>query len=154
MAAPPVTIECRRIGLDEALFESAVDLRDRVLREPIGRSSARDERERDSRGVHFAAVDGGRVVGCLALYPDDAGAAVLKSLAVAPEMRRAGVGVAVYRCAESWARTHSVTEICADARLEALPFYSACGFSAEGEDYMVHGVPHRKVRKVLGNCAL
>lgn len=153
MAATPETLECRPIGIDEALFESAVDLRDRVLREPIGRPSARHDRERDSRGVHFAAVDGGRVVGCLALYPDDAGAALLKSLAVAPEMRRTGVGVAVYRCAETWARAHSVNEICADARIDALPFYGACGFSAEGEDYMVHGVPHRKVRKFLRTCA-
>ncbi|MBY0423149.1 MAG: GNAT family N-acetyltransferase [Parvularculaceae bacterium] len=135
--------------MDDALFAEAVDLRDRVLRAPLGRASARHETERDAKGVHFVALRSSKVVGCLALYPDGAAAAELKSMAVAPEARREGVGAAMYRCLEGWARGKGIGAIAAEARIGAVAFYESCGFTAESEDYMLHGVQHRRMRKLL-----
>jgi GNAT superfamily N-acetyltransferase len=149
MTASAARIDCQRVEAGDALFDGAVDLCDRVLREPLGRPSAREDGERDLPGVHFAAVKAGRVVGCLALYPDGAGAALLTSMAVAPEARGEGVGATVYRYAENWARARGVARIFAEARVDALGFYEACGFAAEGEVYMGHGISHRKVSKSL-----
>lgn len=141
-------LQFRKIGVGDPAFEGIVDLRDRVLRDPLGRPSARHERERDAKGEHFAALKDGAVVGCLALHVGGR-AAELKGMAVAPDLQREGVGAALYAYAEGWARSSEIDEIFAEARKEALGFYLACGFAAEGEDYMGHGIPHHKVRKRL-----
>lgn len=140
--------EHRLVGVDCADFESAVALRDRVLRDPLGRPSAHGERDRDRMGRHFVAVQDGAVIGCLALYPEGK-RAILRSMAVAPEVQGQGVGASLYRYAEGWAALSGIEAIEAEARSAALAFYVACGFSVEGEEYLGHGIPHRKVKKVL-----
>ena len=97
----------RLVGVGSAEFAGAVALRDRVLRDPLGRPSARGE----ARGQ--------------------------------------GAGASLYRYAEEWAVKSGVGAIEAEARSDAVGFYVACGFTIEGEEYMGHGIPHRKVRKIL-----
>jgi isohexenylglutaconyl-CoA hydratase len=141
-------LECRRVGMDDPLFEAILDLRDSVLRAPLGRPTARLEAERDARGVHFAAIEAGAVVGCLALYPQGE-FATLRSMAVAPDRQGAGVGAELYAYAEEWARTEGIKAIEAEGRSTALGFYEAQGFRIEGDEYLGHGIPHRKARKEL-----
>ncbi|NWG71041.1 MAG: GNAT family N-acetyltransferase [Parvularculaceae bacterium] len=141
-------MKSRRIGLKSSCVEQVVALLDRVLRAPLGRPSASHERQRDSAGVHVAALKDGAVVGCLALHPDGA-RAVLRSLAVALERRGAGVGARFFAHAEAWALGAGVDSIEAEARTSAVSFYEPRGFRIEGEEHLGHGVPHRKVRKVL-----
>ena len=143
--------ECRVAAIGGADFEAALALRDRVLRAPLGRPSARLEYERDRRGVHFVAMNGADAVGVLALFPDGAGAAILRSLAVAPERRRRGVGAALCRFAERWASANGVRKIEAEARTAALEFYEACGYATTSEEYMAHDVPHRRVQKEIAD---
>lgn len=142
------TIAIHRVDCDSALFENALRLRDRVLREPLGRPSAREERARDLGGQHFVALSGNQVAGCTSLFRSGT-TGELKAMAVSGEARGVGIGGALCRYVETIARESGCTCLVAEARSDALGFYKSCGFMAVGEDYMMHGVSHRRVRKDL-----
>lgn len=140
----------QQIGADNPLFDGAITLRDRVLRAPLGRQSARSEGARDLAGRHFVALNSGVVVGCLGLFPDGKGSALLRSMAVAPERQGEGIGAALISFAAAWAKSEGISAIEAEARVSAIGFYEACGFHPDEIEYSAHGVPHRRVRKALG----
>lgn len=72
----------------------------------------------------WVAVDEGRVVGTVALWPPGApgaeawieGAADLRHLAVAASHRRAGTSKALLDTAEAWAREHGCSGVCLHVR--------------------------------------
>jgi predicted GNAT family N-acyltransferase len=143
-----------RIMLAHALFggpqyQQALELRERVLRLPLG-IPLRDEDTKDDKGEHtLVALMGARVIACLMLKPAGARTMKLRQMAVEPEFRNAGVGSALVRHAEDWARSEGVKEIVMDARAEATPFYEQLGYVAEGEPFTSVGIPHRKMRKAI-----
>ncbi|MEE2689977.1 MAG: GNAT family N-acetyltransferase [Pseudomonadota bacterium] len=147
MTAEPV-VSCCEIEIGSPLFEGELRLRDEVLRKPLGRPSSAGERERDLLGRHFVALASNEVIGCIGLYPEGA-AARLRHLAVAPRVRRKGVGRRLVAFAESSGAEARVARLEVEARTDALPFYEACGYVAEGDVFIRHGVPHRLMRKSL-----
>ena len=58
----------------------------------------------------MVARDGDRLVGCAAIEPYD-GAALLRSVAVAPEQRGTGVGTSLVHAVEDLARDHGATSL-------------------------------------------
>lgn len=143
------TVVIERIAVGSPAYDGAVALRDRVLRVPLGRPSARVELERDRTGEHFAAIEEGAVIGTLALYAEEPGTNRLRSMAVAPEAQGRGVGAALVAFAERAAIANGAGIIEAEARTSALPFYQACGLEIKSEEYISHSVTHRWVRKEL-----
>jgi GNAT superfamily N-acetyltransferase len=142
-------IECREIVVASPLFAGELALRDAVLRAPLGRESSATTIERDRTGRHFVALSGEMVIGCVGLYPEGSGVAVLRHLAVTEDMRRQGVARRLVAFAEERIGVDGVTFIEAEARVEAIPFYEAAGYATTGEIYVKHGVPHRLVSKPL-----
>ena len=81
-------IETRQVPVEEI-----IDLRHRVLRAEMPRGLAHFLG--DEKGVHFAALANGEVVGCCSLMPstfDELPALQLRGMAVEPTMQRSGIG--------------------------------------------------------------
>ncbi|MEQ8936806.1 MAG: GNAT family N-acetyltransferase [Amphiplicatus sp.] len=142
-------IDCREVEVGSPLFGEELELRDEVLRRPLGRPSSAGERERDLLGRHFIALAADEVIGCVGLYPEAGAAARLRHLAVAPRAQRKGVGRKLVTFAESCGVEAQIACVDVEARAGAVPFYEACGYAAEGETFLRHGVPHRLMRKSL-----
>lgn len=74
-------------------------------------------------------------------------------MAVLPEWRRRGVGLALMESALRAARELGLSGVHLSAQTHALSFYARFGFIAEGPEYLDAGIPHRSMRLDLKDSA-
>lgn len=139
------------IGPNHPLYPQEVDLRERVLLQPIGYSMAKfiADYPVEDRFDHFVAViehpKGKRVVGCVCLLPDypKPGIGKLMQMAVDPQRQREGIGREL--CAHLERRAFGelgLQELFCHAREDAMEFYSRMGWTVEGDRFTEAGIPH------------
>jgi predicted GNAT family N-acyltransferase len=73
----------------------------------------------------------------------------LGRLAVTPQARGLGVGVALVRAIEDAARARGLAAVDLHAQTHALGFYERLGYEAYGSEYLEAGIPHRGMRRAL-----
>ena len=93
----------------------------------------------DGDGVHFGAffpaADNERPIGVISLFVDGDGA-TFRKFAVLEDFRRRGVGGTLLAACEAAAADRGATAIACDARREqALTFYAARGYAADGDPF-------------------
>lgn len=106
----------------------------------------------DREAVHFlAAIDGLPSGTARLLAYDDHGRKVAKigRVAVLPEYRGRGIGLALMEAALSHARELGYNEALLDSQTHVVAFYERLGFAAEGEEFLEAGIPHYRMRRRL-----
>jgi phosphoribosyl-ATP pyrophosphohydrolase len=74
------------------------------------------------------------------------GKAKIQRVAVRADMRGGGIGRALMRrILDDLGSRPEISEVFLDAQTEALPFYEALGFVAEGPEFLDAGIPHRRM---------
>jgi N-acetylglutamate synthase-like GNAT family acetyltransferase len=133
-------------------YNKALQLRKRVLREPLGLVFTSDELAKDVDDTHFIArmkLDNpfAGVVGCLIMRRLENDQAQMRQVAVDPAMHRRGVGKALVSYAEAWAKQEGYLSIILHARAEARSFYEALDYKVEGEPYIEVRIVHVTMAK-------
>ncbi len=103
---------------------------------------------RDDEALHVVALDGPRLIGTCRLLGDGA-VMRLGRLAVAPEARRRGVGLAILDAAERSARSAGATEVRLHAQAAAVDLYARAGYVPYGEPFVEEGIDHVGMEKAL-----
>lgn len=135
---------------DAALREQIWQLRDTVLRRPLGLSLRNEDLSGEAQEVTLYATDEEKnVAGCLMLRKLSSDELKLRQMAVAPAFQGKGVGRRLVQSAEAFAAEHGYQSISLHARLHALPFYEKAGYEAAGEVFTEVGIPHRLMRKTI-----
>jgi len=160
-----------RIDRQHPLYPQEIDLRERVLLRPIGYTIQRFQKDWagvEERFEHFIAIapnpKGERVVGTVCLLPPDpttgptasAGSPAggrntstcgkLMQMAVDPQRQREGIGRLLMAALERRAFGElGLTELYCHARDDAMPFYLAMGWQADGEGFEEAGIPHHRM---------
>jgi predicted GNAT family N-acyltransferase len=123
-----------------------LDLRGTVF---IQEQGVPEPRERDGLDVdcwHVLARDEtGVPIGCGRLTPQHK----IGRMAVLPEWRGRGVGVALLRELVARARAQGWPEVALDAQVSAIGFYEREGFIAYGDEFEDAGLAHRAMRLEL-----
>lgn len=70
-------------------------------------------------------------------------------LAVLEAYRSRGVGMALIRALEARARELGCHALVGAAQVQALGFYEALGYVADGDDFLDAGIVHRHITKTL-----
>jgi GNAT superfamily N-acetyltransferase len=130
-------------------YEGARELRERVLRLPLGIPLRAEDVDDDANQHTLVALTGADVAACLMLKRIDAKTMKLRQMAVDPRFQRTGLGSALVRFAEDWARSEGIETIALNARAEVAPFYASLGYRVEGAPFTEVGIVHRKMRKAL-----
>jgi N-acetylglutamate synthase-like GNAT family acetyltransferase len=133
-----------------AFYESAVALRQRVLRDPLGLRFSEEELQAESACLHFVALSRDAVVGCVMLVPETKATARLRQMAVDPAFRKKGLGARLVAALEAEARRRGFSSLILHAREEATGFYLKCGYRFVGERALFLGIPHREMAKEIG----
>jgi predicted GNAT family N-acyltransferase len=130
-------------------YWETVELRDSVLRKPLGlRCSAEDlAGEKDSH--HFACYRGERMVACLVLRPLEGGDVKMRQVAVARDLQRRGIGKLLVEYCEAWARNAGYRRVTLHARETVVPFYENSGYAKQGERFEEVTIPHWAMEKCL-----
>jgi GNAT superfamily N-acetyltransferase len=125
--------------------EGQLDLRYRVLREPLGlpKSAAAFAGDDAPDALHLIAVaENGTVIGCATVLSDGKSALQLRGMAVDEGWQGHGVGRAILEAVYADARARKKSLWC-NARLSAEAFYARNGWVSEGDVFDVPGVgPH------------
>ena len=114
-------------------YAQALQLREAVLRTPLGLRLTPDDLAADPRCIHLGGFDGPRLVAILLLQPVDARTIKMRQVAIHPDCQSRGLGA----------------QLIAHARRTALGFYVRAGYTATGADFLETTIPHRLVTKDL-----
>lgn len=71
-------------------------------------------------------------------------------MAVLPQWRGRGLGIAILEALIAAARQSGLDEVYLHAQTHALAFYERTGFAAEGPEFDEAGIPHRLMRRRIG----
>ncbi len=72
-------------------------------------------------------------------------------VAVLPQYRGTGAGLAIMRRLVDLARARGFTEVYLNAQTYARGFYERLGFRADGPEFDEVGIPHQRMRRAVGN---
>jgi ribosomal protein S18 acetylase RimI-like enzyme len=139
---------------EHPLYPEELELRFRVLREPLGfpRSAVTFPFEADS--LHLVARQGGAVVGCVLFHPEDAHGGRLFQMAVAPSLQGRGLGARLVTALEAELQRRGFTHVHLHARAPVAPFYERLGYAVYGEPFTEVNIPHLHMRKTLASSIL
>ena len=97
----------------------------------------------DVLSVHAIVFDEEKPVATGRLLPDGH----IGRMAVLKDWRRRGIGALMLQSLMERAKERGYPEVALSAQVQAVPFYRAHGFEAEGEEYLEAGIPHQDMRR-------
>lgn len=140
----------RQFGHNTADYEKAWELRQRVLRAPLGLALAAEEREAEKLHLHFGLYDDTEnLLACVSAVPQPDGSAKIRQMAVDPDAQGRGLGGRLMMLMELALSKQGHTELHMHARTSARGFYEKLGYHAVGTEFDEVTVPHIKMRKSL-----
>ncbi|ANF96951.1 GNAT family N-acetyltransferase [Paenibacillus bovis] len=142
-------INIQNVPTDDPLYQQSLELRDRVLRQPLGMSLWNENLEGEAYATHIIALYDNKVVGVLLLKPIDSRTLQMKQVAVDPALRGQNIGRKLVHYAEHTAREEGYCDIMLHARQVAIPFYEKLAYQITGEPFTEIGIPHRIMVKSL-----
>lgn len=131
------------------LYTGELDLRFRVLREPLGHARGDVKFPFEEESLHLVAHEGGAVLGCVLFHPEDAHGGRLFQMAVSPALQGKGLGARLVRALEEELRRRGFRHVHLHARTPVVPFYERLGYALYGEPYEEVGIPHRNMQRDL-----
>jgi predicted GNAT family N-acyltransferase len=139
-----------RVDYGTELYKSTLELRERILRAPLGLSLWHENLTVERDQEHFAVIDcTGLVLACLIVVPISSIKVKLRQMAVTECMQGHGLGSSLMRYVEAQLQARGVRRIELHARHTALGFYQRLGYIAEGEAFDEVTLPHRKMVRNL-----
>ncbi len=137
------------ISPSHALYPQVLDLRQRILRDPIGLNIYDEDLEAEKDQVVLIAEANGIVTGCTMLQHYDAGAFKLRQMAVDSSCQGKGIGKQLLQAAATYASNMGKHTIILHARDTAVSFYKNAGYHTIGSPFIEVGIPHIKMEKKL-----
>lgn len=141
-------IQIERVSYGSEMYEQALALRYRLMRQPLGMEFTEQELARDQSAIHFVARHDDTVIGCVIGQPI-MDCVKIRQMVVAEAFRGQGVGVQLLQALEQFFMRQKVFHAMMHARLEAVPFYEKQGYQCEGEIFQEVGIPHQRLGKDL-----
>lgn len=129
-------------------YEKVVDLRDRVLRKPLGLAFTTAQLEAEATELIISDFHGDHPIATLQ-FKIDGSRWTMRQVAVDPALHRTGIGRRLVRFSEDWARREGARSIDLHARATVQKFYSKMGYQPVGEQFEEVGIPHLSMVKDL-----
>lgn len=140
----------RRVEGDEDLARCRA-IRREVFIDEQGVSEEEEWDGLDGECTHFLAMAGTRPVGTARLRVTPEGEARAQRVAVLKTRRGRNIGRHLMEAMEQVAGEAGHAELVLEGQVQAIPFYEKIGYRAEGEEFLDAGIPHRLMRKALGD---
>ncbi|MBW6457796.1 MAG: GNAT family N-acetyltransferase [FCB group bacterium] len=149
MNSLPENIEIRNFEHGFDIYKESVDLRTRILLEPLGREDAASDYDFPEKDVYIGAFHGEKLVGTVILTPLDKHTVKMRQLAVDPAYRGRYIGLTLVDASEKAARTKGFRLMTLHARESAVAFYEKLDYRCLGERFLEIDIPHWEMEKEL-----
>jgi GNAT superfamily N-acetyltransferase len=130
-------------------YRQMVQLRNDILRRPLGLTFDPEELEREKDEVLIAAFEDEKMLGCCMLIKTEPDAVRLRQMAVLHNLQGKGVGRALMQFAENIARDMGYRRITMHARKTATGFYEKLGYAVTSVEFEEVTLPHVVMEKKL-----
>jgi len=140
-------VTIREITADSPEYEQVYQLREDILRTPLGLSLKDEDLSGEKNEMILAAMQEERVIGCILLQPVNDMTVRFRQMAIAADEQNKGIGRMLLEEAEKTAWKAGFERIVLHARKTAASFYEEAGYKAEGEVFEEVGIPHLFMEK-------
>ena len=130
-------------------YRQMVQLRNDILRKPLGLHFDSSELEREKEDILIGAFEEDKMLGCCMLISTEPGTVRLRQMAVLKNLQGKGIGRALMQFAENIARDRGFRKITMHARKTATGFYEKLGYVVSGEEFEEVTLPHIVMEKQL-----
>lgn len=134
-------------------YKKMVELRDTILRKPLGLSFSEEELAAEKNDILIGCFEEEKIEACCLLTAVEPGVARLRQMAVLSGFQGKGIGRAMMLFAENVARDRGFEKIMMHARENAIGFYKKLHYREVGEPFLELGIPHLKMEKDLMHTA-
>jgi N-acetylglutamate synthase-like GNAT family acetyltransferase len=131
-------------------FAQYYELRWRILRKPWGQPRGSEQDMEESDAYHIMAVDNDQVLAVARLQFPLPSQAQLRYMAVDDQYQGQGIGRAIVKHMEQYARQQGADSLFLHARDNALGFYKSMGYNISEKSYLLfESIQHYKMQKSL-----
>ena len=130
-------------------YKQMLQLRNEILRKPLGLNFSEDELEKEKSNLHIAAYEDGKMLGCCMLVEENPFTVRLRQMAVINDLQGKGIGRALMQFAENLASDRGYKSITMHARKNATGFYEKLGYKKIGSEFQEITISHFIMEKEL-----
>lgn len=130
-------------------YFAAVNLREDILRKPLGLTFAPDEFDKEKDHIQIAGFKDDEVVATAVLVSKGMCIYKMQRVAVKSDLANTGIGSKMMAFCENHARALGAKSIYCHARDSAVSFYLKNGYIAEGNYFIETTIVHLKMIKAL-----
>ena len=144
----PIEIRQIHFGTDE--YKEELQLRNRVLRKPLGLSLFDENLTKEVNDFHIGAFDGKALIGVLILTVLSEGEVKMRQVGVEENWRGKNLGARLVLYAEGFARKLGYRRVVLNARKSVVGFYERLEYEKIGGEFIEVTIPHQTMQKKLG----
>ena len=139
------------IDFGSSRYDELVELRYKVLLEPLGLKFLDSFRDKEAAYLHIGCIESldGKLVGGLILAPVNDKEIRMMQVAVEPVYQGEGIGRQLVAYAEKRAKEAGYSKIVMHAMLSVVHFYEKLGYKQEGDLFAEQGLTFAKMVKKL-----
>ncbi len=141
--------EFKTVDFQSDLYYKVVDLRERVLRLPLGLKFQKKDLETDSNELIYSLIVAGNPVACVQARPLGCDTVKLRQMAVEQSWQGRGLGKKIISKVEELLRNKSYKQVELHARKTAIGFYLKMGYEIDSDEFTEVGIPHFRMIKKL-----
>ncbi|MBM3414725.1 MAG: GNAT family N-acetyltransferase [Bacteroidetes bacterium] len=130
-------------------YQQMLNLRNLVLRKPLGLEFDPIELEKESHDILIGAFEDGDILGCCMLIEENPATLRLRQMAVFNEKQGKGIGRAMMHFAENLARERGYKTLNMHARKNSVGFYEKMGYQVTSQEFTEVTIPHVIMEKKL-----
>jgi N-acetylglutamate synthase-like GNAT family acetyltransferase len=142
-------IDIQIVDFNSELQKKSIELRTKVLREPLGLVYTTEQLAEEQHETHIVAIVDETVVGVLLLKKIDNELLKMRQVAVASDLQKTGIGKKLVLFSEDYARKNGFRKIELHARDVAKDFYLTLNYQIIGEPFTEVGIIHYKMEKSI-----
>ncbi len=142
-------MEFKEVPYGSALYQKSVELRDVILRKPLGLQFSKKDLAKEVTDHHLVCIEGEEVIGVILLRPVTDNHFKMRQVAVAESFQYKGIGTKLVDFCETFCNENGVKKISMHARNKAIPFYERLDYYTVGDLFYEVGIPHFKMEKEL-----
>ena len=130
-------------------YQQMVQLREEILRRPLGLSFTPEQLEAEKDDILIGAFDEGKILGCCILTEVAPDTVKLRQMAVSNKLQHMGIGYTIMQFAENLARDNRFEKIIMHARKDSIHFFEKLGYEVMSEPFIELTIPHVIMGKEL-----
>jgi len=139
----------KQIDHGTAHYQQMVQLRNNILRQPLGMTFSEEELDNERTDILIASFDDDEMMGCCVLTPIDSSTLRLRQMAVPSYLQGKGIGASIMAFVENLARDKGYSRVIMHARDTAIGFYEKFGYKIVSDAFTEVNLEHHIMEKLL-----